>query len=425
MRTRTRHITFTILALLAVSCGLSDDYRIIDSDSRGDWKQGGRLAEEESRRVTLLYSLGVNNLRPSLDEDINDISGSWIPQEGRKGNVLLVFSHSGQADNYYAANRPVLFRIFRDHGGNVVRDTVKVWGGDDCGTSPEMVTEVFNFVRANYGARSYGAVFTSHGSGWLPANYYTNSSEFDRAYSSTEENTPTATVRKNSFGAHYIKGGKAKEIEIQDLAEALPYKLDYIVFDACLMGGVEVAYELKDKCRLLAASPTEILSDGFDYVNLEQRLIGSDDADVVGVCEDYYKHYLAKTGSWQSATISCIDCGRLEPLAKVCAEIFSEQRDRLRTLSESGIQRYYRGSYHWFYDLRSILRQLPLKEGQLERVDAALGEAVLYNEATDKFLEITISEHCGLSSYLPSRGSAYLDNYYKKLKWNEATRLIE
>ena len=51
-------------------------------------------------------------------------------------------------------------------------------------------------------------------------------------------------------------------IEIADLPGAIPMHLDFIIMDACLMGCVEVAYELRDKCDILIFSPTEILSSG-------------------------------------------------------------------------------------------------------------------------------------------------------------------
>jgi hypothetical protein len=37
----------------------------------------------------------------------------------------------------------------------------------------------------------------------------------------------------------------------------------------------------------------------------------------------------------------------------------------------------------------------------------------------------SIRAHSGLSMYLPSRGSSFLDNYYKThIAWNQATELV-
>ena len=65
----------------------------------------------------------------------------------------------------------------------------------------------------------------------------------------------------------------AYETDIREIADLLPFKLDYIIFDACFMGGVEVAYQFKDKCRYMCFSQTEILSDGMDYTTMISDLL--------------------------------------------------------------------------------------------------------------------------------------------------------
>lgn len=48
-----------------------------------------------------------------------------------------------------------------------------------------------------------------------------------------------------SFGSQSVADSLAYEMNINDMAEAIPMKLDYILFDACFMGGIEVAYEFR------------------------------------------------------------------------------------------------------------------------------------------------------------------------------------
>ena len=59
-------------------------------------------------------------------------------------------------------------------------------------------------------------------------------------------------------------------MELADFASALPLpnhrKWDFILFEGCYMGSVEVAYELKDKTEAIIASPTEIVSPGMTEV---------------------------------------------------------------------------------------------------------------------------------------------------------------
>jgi hypothetical protein len=42
-------------------------------------------------------------------------------------------------------------------------------------------------------------------------------------------------------------------------------KFNFILFDACLMGGVEIVSELKEVSEYIVASPAEVPEKGFPY----------------------------------------------------------------------------------------------------------------------------------------------------------------
>lgn len=418
---------FLLLPLLN-SC-TEEGFGSIIPYTQKNYEQSYRLPSEDTRGVFLIYSLGVNNLRNALDEDIDDLCKGYIPSPSRQENVMLVFSHLAKKNTRYESAPPCLFRIYKD-GNQIVRDTLCVWDKAiisengkqiyQSGCNPEMITEVFELVKDLYPAKHYGALFTSHGTGWVPENYYSNPGKFD---TEVDDNVIEFSTNPMSFGYENITGEYTKkEIDIDKFAAALPYKLEYIIFDACLMGGIEVAYELKDKCNYLAASPTEILSNGFDYLKIGERLLKNNEYDVYGVCEDYYKYYADQNSS---ATISLIDCRKLEALADFCQRTFEKYRNELANIQYYTVQKYFTYNYHWFYDLRSYLYKLPLTNNEKMELDEALAECVIYNEATDSFLNIKINEHCGFSCYIPNHGSNYLNEFYKKLQWNIVTGLVK
>ena len=69
--------------------------------------------------------------------------------------------------------------------------------------------------------------------------------------------------------------------------------------------------------------------------------------------------------------------------------------------------------------------QAGISEQEKTRLDAALSQFIVYQAATDYFLSIPLTRVCGLSMYLPSMGSTYLNNYYKEhVSWNQATELV-
>ena len=64
-----------------------------------------------------------------------------------------------------------------------------------------------------------------------------------------------------TFGIEQSLYGGTLEMEITDLASAIPMHLKCIVFDACLLGGVEVAYELRNLCDKICFSSLRCLAE--------------------------------------------------------------------------------------------------------------------------------------------------------------------
>lgn len=404
---------------------------------------GDRVPSEDKRKVLLLYSAGYNDLCGYLKEDIEDLMKGWVPEANRNNNVLLIYSHlSKSGSDLKTPTEPVLFRVFQDNAGNTVADTLIRYETSAISASAAQLKEVLTFVKETFPAKSYGMIFSSHATGYLPAGYYSRPDDYvfteDASYRQGlhRQHGPTsvpyierqhdpALPMVKSIGQS-VSGGRSYEIDLRDFAEAIPMKLDYILFDACLMGGIEVAYELAGKCDLLAFSQAEVLAEGLNYMTLTTHLLDEkNEADPESVCEDYFIQYDQKTGAYRSATISLVDCNKLEPLAEVCRALFSRHRLKISSINPDKVQRYYRGSRHWFYDLESILSVAGIDEEELEALHDALDECMIYKGHTPSFLgEFSIKTFSGFSMYLPNRGSAQLDQYYKTLKWNKATGLV-
>lgn len=423
----------------------SDFYHDGVSSDRGDG-YGGREVREESRNVLLLYSAGFNSLSGYLEEDIRDLLSGELPSEGRIKDVLLVYSHLPVKKSAYAIpSSPVLTRVYKDIYGNVARDTLVVYPSSTYSSSAVQLNEVLTYVRDNFPAKTYGMIFSSHATGYLPAGYYTSPDSYVYAPASSTlgtergraprgvpylepEHDPALPMVK-SVGQDQVGGYGAYlsyEIQIEDFARALPMYMDYILFDACLMGGVEVAYELKDRCGLVGFSQTEVLAEGFDYRSIPNYLLSGQEPDPESVCRDYFEQYDVQSGIYRSATISLVDCRRLEPLAAICADLFEKYRRDMRNLSPFNVQRYYRYDYHWFYDLVDILVKAGADPADVEALENAVDDCMIYRAATPEFMgAFDIDSYSGFSMYLPCHGNSELDKYYRTLKWNIATGLVE
>ena len=391
-----------------------------------------RNVTSEKAQVMILYSAGFNSLCAALEDDVNDIKTGYLPLVGSMSKAVLVYSRRLSETGRYTDRTPsYLIRLSSDGWGKVISDTLKTWPETDEAVSASTMTDVLETVKGLYPHASYGMVFSSHGSGWLPSGYYstgkiTAGTAGLQAVPYIDPNSDGSMPRVKSIGIDNITSRNTYEMEIETFAQALPMKFDYIIIDACLMGCVEVAYALKDKCDKLVFSQAEVLEDGLcDYTTLTQRVLKPVVPDLYNLCEDSYRHYKNQDDPiYRSLTISMIDCTRLDGLAESCKSLFSKYRNQISLVNAANVQGYFRARKHWFYDLTDILRQSGVPEEDMTDYNKAMSDCVLYNAATDTFINFDIRTHCGLSMYLPADGNSELDEFYKTLSWNKASGLV-
>ncbi len=394
-----------------------------------------------TRRVFILFSFGYNNLSYDLKEDIEDVIASGVPEYGFDENVVLVLSqNTTKGSNYSTPAAPVLTHLY-SRGKKIIRDTLKVYADTTVAARKAVVEDVLTIARDRFPAQSYGMLISSHGTGWAPQGYCYSppdkSSSIIWSLNSGGYDGPAKYHEERpllkSIGAHY-NGSAARsiEIEIQDLADAIPMRMDYILFDACFMGCVEVAYELKDKCDKICFSQTEILSNGMDYKNLLSVLFAPEGPDLKKCAENYFDMYKDQTSpTMRSATVSVVDCRKLDVLAGVMAKhseaIGSLALDSTKREKVQGyFQPHYLRYHGIFFDLESIIREAGATVDELAELSEALNECVLTKYATARFLnEFDIKTHSGLSMYLPDSDRHLLNTYYKTLKWNKVTQIVK
>jgi len=176
---------------------------------------------------------------------------------------------------------------------------------------------------------------------------------------------------------------------------------------------------------MIGFSPTEVLADGFDYLNITRRLLDTV-PDPVDVCREYFEFYNSQSGSDRSATITAVDTRKMEPLAEICRTLFEKYRSSILALDGNRVQGYFRYNKHYFYDLRDILVQAGITWSEEQELNAALEACLLYQAATPYFLNLSLSRVCGLSMYLPSMGTDFLNHFYQdQIAWNKATQLVK
>ena len=393
----------------------------------------------ETRKVMLLYEAGFNSLSSDIKNNIEQLRKGYLPEKGRNDDVLLVFSHvAGLYGVTGGETAPTMVRLYSEHG-EACADTLKTWPVGTPVANKELMTEVFNWVREEFPAAGYGAVLASHATGWLPEGYFSNPKLYEGVNRGSSGGSVIWSAPRKTFGQEYYGGGKtnSQEMEIKDLVAAIPYKLDYILFDACLMATVEVVWELRNVCSYLAVSPCEIPAAGFNYKTMTEHLLQPEVPDLEAVCKDYFSTY--ENDHVYGATITMVDCSRLDPLASTCRELFDRYRSGILNLDGSKVQVYDRTlggkNYYAFFDLKDMLREAGASAGDLAALQSALDEAIVYEAHTKSFIDVELDRCCGLAVYLPAypdykrdiwHGTEFLDGFYKEnVAWNQATSLVE
>ena len=351
-------------------------------------------------KTVLLYMVANNNLSYDAENSISRLQNGYIPAE--EGN-LLVYKHCAGMD-------PVLLHIKKGEDGTVAADTAYRFPPRVSATKSAL-TQALNVTQALFPADSYGLILWSHGTGWIPPLASSSSAAQEQRSGSCPERT---------FGLD----GKV-ELEIRDLAQAIPYKLSFMLMDACFMGGIETAYEVKDSVDYYIGSPAEILTESFPYHKIMQHIFKST-PDYAAVCKEYYDYYNAKTGSVRSATVALMDCSKLAEVAEVAKRVFDQYGERIASLDLSLLQPYFRGSSSkYFYDLKDLVDAIADASLSAEFA-AALERAVPYKASTPYFIELPIRSFCGVSTYVPGNpADTKLADYYKQYKWNQATGMIK
>lgn len=375
--------------------------------------------------VFIYCGLGYNNLSGNLRANLEDMQSDVLPGLWQD-KAVVAFCHNTLNGSYTTPNPPCLIRLYRGTDGKPVADTLKVYDNMSVSASKESLRTALDDIRGMFPAKHYGMLFSSHGSGWVPGQYT----------SSGENSLTLARARKpavpwpetKAVGNQYIGSSKNIQwIELQDFADAIPMKVDYLILDNCLSGCVELAYELKDLCDYLVVSPTEILTTGMIYDRLVRLLMGGNQPDLKAYCEAFYDFYNEKTGTLRSGTITLVDCSKLEALAEAFRAVLDAHRNALRPELIGTVQRYYYPSSNlrFYYDLRDLAVQLGATGAEMTALDAALEACVPYHAETPSFFDLELERCCGLSIYIPEPSRTQLNNQYKTLSWNNRVHLVQ
>ena len=375
----------------------------------------------EDRQVLLIYFAGNNNLSSDGEADLSDIKQSWLPSVRDKDKAVMVFYH-------FADGVPTLSRFYKNSSGETVEEIVKTYPTSTNSANVSTLETALADAANAWPSERRSLILWSHGSGFLPEGYYAKPQERmapgDRKMEVIVD--PYAGMVKADDGSKSFAEDNGSEMELVALSRALStHRYEFILFDACLMANVEVAYELRNCCDYILFSPTEILADGFPYEKMVEPIFSYKAKDaLINIATAYMDHYRALSGAYCSATITLVETAGLDALAAACKPVFQNHQDRILTIDRSGVQPYFRYNKHWFYDLDDFVQQVS-SDSEYTQFTKALSGAVIFKDTTEEFLGIEMKHVSGLSIYIPRAEYTVLNSYYKTLAWNKATGLVK
>lgn len=380
---------------------------------------------KRSGRTVLAYLIS-NNKAGSLDTYLRD---NVIDMYTALGNMkesctLLVFYRPYPDDA--PLSKPTLMSFYADGRGNInnvaaltgseltfdavchVAQKKEYTMNSQIATDPAVMEEVFTDMQKTAPSDSYGLILGSHATGWMKGT----------------------SVPTKAFG-----DDNGYSIDIPDLADVLKKsfseKLDFVLFDACMMGNAEVGYELKDVTSHCIASVMETPVYGFPYDQILPYLY-SENVDYSAVCHEFVSFNKTKD-VW--GTCAVMDCSQMENLASAVKAKLSEWEDALSSVSMQNVQQYgvgkYRSSssdYRYFsYDVLDFFRELGGKSGVAETdlneaiasIQTVLNEAVIAKECipnpSNSSFRVDEARFCGIGMYIPKEYNPYVAN---KTAWN-------
>lgn len=398
--------------------------------------------DEPVERTVLVYIGADNDLVSNAFINLNDIKRA-VKEYAGQSRIVVFLDAPGRES--------VLFQINR----NSV-DTLLAYGKQLDSTDPEVLKSAIDYVINNFESDSYGLVMWSHGTGWLPGSKL---HALAKNYGYIQRRGGMEPHITGDLYDYYFNGtktfalegkqGEFRYMELDEMADAIPNNtFDYIVFDACFMSNVEVAYALRNKCRYFVGSAYEIVGSGFPYRKITSHLLNG---NLIRVCHGFYDYYNSMSGWTKMGGIAIIRTDKLEALAGSFSKIVQNSKDIIHDLDldkldeEEAIQFFDCFNHHAFYDLEALADYICDDDELMKEFKTSLQDCVMFSKSTDCIFkgkrkydsdndpqyEIKIKSYCGLSVFIPAKkydtmgvtpeDPLGLNEEYRKTEWSIAT----
>lgn len=327
------------------------------------------------------------NLTHYFENNINNFKQSITRSDLKSNRIIIFISQSTSSATIYE---------LKYAKREIIHDTIANFNSYNYEyTSTNGLSHLLNIAKGERPTQQFSMIIGCHGDAWIPAKDL-----------------------KRSFGG----GETTSRINITTLRDALKQSNlinEYILFDDCYMSSIEVAYELRNVCRHIIASPTEIMAAGMPFKEIAQDLLNKPNYE--SICNKFHNHYNNHPTTPYGA-IATINCQELNKLANIVKKInTTHQYDDSKT---DNLQIYDGYTPNIFYDLSDYIASYCTDTNLLQQFNNQMQQCITHKAHT-KYIylyghgTIKINKYSGISTSAPSTNSKCAS--YQETEWYKAT----
>jgi hypothetical protein len=256
----------------------------------------------------LVFIDGDNNLEGAAIDDLNEMEAA-----GSSPDVNIVVQldripgYDSSNDDWTTCKR---FYVTQDPAGydsTIVSTEIADLGERNMG-DPATLVEFAQWGRDNYPAQHYALVLWDHGNGWrlLGRSTYQKDvapKDFDTGGPMV---APTGIGWDDTSGGDYITTPELRSA-LQSISTYYGAKLDILGLDACLMGMLEIDYELAPFADYRVGAEETEPWDGWDYEASMIWLVSNPEATAEQLAQRVVNDYGSFYGAGSDTTQSAVD----------------------------------------------------------------------------------------------------------------------
>ncbi len=358
--------------------------------------------------TVMVFMNGDNNLEDAAFDDLNEME-----RVGSSDDVNIVV----QADYYDSLANTYRYYITQDSNTQTVSSSAVSTLSEQDMSDPDVLKDFITWAVTYYPAEHYVLVLWNHGAGWKGEEQGDQHPLF-RGISSDDTSESIMSIT-----------------QLRSALTDAAVTFDIIGFDACLMGMLEVAYEVKDNAAYMVGSEDNEPGDGWPYDLWLQYLVNNPTADASTlasqIVDEYYTSY---SSARVSITQSAFDLSKMSDLRDAVYDFGNQLKDDV-SLTDVGT---IRSSTQQYSDTKNVdlyrFAELVNEDSGTSSAAQSAAQAVMDQvDATvvnSRYLTATGSNNLdnshGISIFFPTSSQITSNDHdaYQSLKFVEDSRTV-